>query len=203
MSEAFNLITIAQSNDTADGVNAVAKSIGGLTSEVRQRRNGTPILEVLSGANSDILLIELDLADASAVRELERIAQSRGPDAATLVTSANASIQDIRSLLRLGIQDYIPQPISKDDLVTTLKRRSPNLANQRALVMLSMARSFRFSGPAAALEPRPLLSSLRPILTVLRRSEATDTLSGSWILIYNTAMLICQWTWCQTHLFLT
>ncbi|TNE36551.1 MAG: CobQ/CobB/MinD/ParA nucleotide binding domain-containing protein [Alphaproteobacteria bacterium] len=130
MSQAYNLITITQSGATAGAIETAAKSLGDLSTDVRQRQNGTPILEVLGENQSDILLIELDLKDAGAVRELEGLIQSH-PGRATLVTSPQASVQDIRALMRLGVQDYIPQPIAQEDLVTTLKDTIANISKSK------------------------------------------------------------------------
>ncbi|TNE57870.1 MAG: response regulator [Alphaproteobacteria bacterium] len=130
MSQAYNLLTITQSTDTAGVIESAARSLSDLTTDVRQRKNGTPILEVLGEKPTDILLLELDLSDAAAVRELEQLVRTN-PDRATLVTSSDASVQDIRALMRLGVLDFIPQPISQEDLVATLKETVSSLSKNK------------------------------------------------------------------------
>jgi pilus assembly protein CpaE len=132
MTDGFNFIAIAQTHEIADGISQVVDAIGGMHAEVRQRHNGTPIMEVLSDSPSDILLIDLDLTDADAVKELERIIQERGKNSATLVTSTEASIQDVRALLRLGVQDFLPQPFTREELASTLKETISQLGKNRS-----------------------------------------------------------------------
>ncbi len=121
MADQFNFIAIAGSETVAHDIEQAVTSISRITSEIRTKYNGTPMAEVLSGANADVLLIDLDLSRSDAQSDLERVMQSRSPSSVTLVTSsADLSLKEIRQLLRLGIDDFIPQPLSSQEVTGSI-----------------------------------------------------------------------------------
>ena len=68
----------------------------------------------------DVLIVDIDLADASEFDVLSRIVQMRGARRAVIATAADASFDDVRRLMRLGISDFLPQPIPHAELEHSL-----------------------------------------------------------------------------------
>lgn len=63
-----------------------------------------------------IVIVELDLDQLEQVRALEGLINRCGQAHAILVTSHNASMPQIRQLMRMGVIDFIPQPVNAADL---------------------------------------------------------------------------------------
>lgn len=63
-----------------------------------------------------IVIVELDLDQLEQIRALEGLINRCGQAHAILVTSDNASLAQIRQLMRMGVIDFIPQPINAADL---------------------------------------------------------------------------------------
>ena len=75
----------------------------------------------LGGDHADVLLFELDAEDPDDVAILQRIRQEKGPDKAILVTSSRLSTAGLRQLLRDGVDDFIPQPVDRADVIEALE----------------------------------------------------------------------------------
>ena len=85
--------------------------------------------------NVDVLIIDIDPKDSSQIEALENIVKSRFPNVPVVGTAAEATIQDVRQLMRLGVVDFIPQPITKADVQAALslaatKRKSKSPDDQ-------------------------------------------------------------------------
>ena len=63
-----------------------------------------------------IVIVELDLDQLEQIRALEGLINRCGQAHGILVTSENASLAQIRQLMRMGVIDFIPQPINAADL---------------------------------------------------------------------------------------
>jgi len=68
----------------------------------------------------DVLLLEIDLDDARDFEALERIARRLFPGVPMLVTAAEGTLPAVRRLMRLGVTDYLPQPLSLSELESAL-----------------------------------------------------------------------------------
>lgn len=121
------LLVLTYSTDVAEQFkNAVGK--GAVDSQIRMRINGTKIGTYLEETPSDIVLLDIDLSLKSAVDDLREFVKSWGRKVAILVTSPTSSLRDIRSLIKVGVVDFIPQPIEAADLDDGLAAAMAHLA---------------------------------------------------------------------------
>ena len=70
--------------------------------------------------NIDVLLLDIDPKNNGDIDRLEEIVTRHFPDVPVLATAADATIQDVRRIMRTGLVDFLPQPISRADLVASL-----------------------------------------------------------------------------------
>lgn len=68
----------------------------------------------------DVLIVDADLSNRNDMAGLERILAGEARPT-VIVTSANASVDAMRQLIRLGVADYLPQPISHDDVLAVIR----------------------------------------------------------------------------------
>jgi len=68
----------------------------------------------------DVLILDLDLADRRDMTALERVL-STDARPTVVVTAATASMDAMRQLIRLGIADFLPQPIAREDVMGVIQ----------------------------------------------------------------------------------
>lgn len=68
----------------------------------------------------DVLIVDLSLESPEDMAALEQLLAGEGRPT-VVVTSANASVEAMRRLIRLGVADYLPQPISRNDVMGVIR----------------------------------------------------------------------------------
>jgi pilus assembly protein CpaE len=71
-------------------------------------------------ADVDVLLLDVDPSKSDEIATLHAIVRDRFPETPVVATTANASLQDVRQLMRLGVVDVVPQPVIPNDLGTAI-----------------------------------------------------------------------------------
>lgn len=103
-------------------------------------------LQTLVDTDTEVLLIDVDLGDPRELKRLEELKRILPAGRAIIVTSDNPSVEGMRSLMRLGIADLVPQPVQRADLLralaSTIERKprvgsSPPDANARVVCFFS------------------------------------------------------------------
>lgn len=72
----------------------------------------------------DILIAEVSLGNPDEVDLLSEVIAARRGRTVVIATAADADLAGIRSLMRIGVADFLPQPISKADLVAAIESAS-------------------------------------------------------------------------------
>ena len=88
-------------------------------------RNPSP---ALLADDSDVLIIDVDLGDADEYVLLSRIVELRGSRRPVIATAPDAAMNDVRRLMRLGVSDFLPQPVSRAEIEHSLKSVISRLA---------------------------------------------------------------------------
>jgi pilus assembly protein CpaE len=76
----------------------------------------------------EVLIVDVDLADANEFDLLSRILEVRGARRPVIATASSAAVDDVRRLMRLGISDFLPQPVLRADLEHSLHNVAARLA---------------------------------------------------------------------------
>lgn len=80
----------------------------------------------------DVLLLDVDAKNKSDLDRLQEIVTREFPNTPVVATAADATVQDVRQIMRLGPVDFLPQPIARADLVAALnlaaEKRKPKAA---------------------------------------------------------------------------
>lgn len=112
---AFRLLALTHSAEVAEHMEVALEGCS-TENKIRMRINGTGIQSYFEDSPADIVLLDLDLGMESAIEELRDFVNTRGRNTAVLVTSPTSSLTDVRSLIKVGVVDFIPQPIEVSDL---------------------------------------------------------------------------------------
>src|SRR6185503_14654888 len=68
----------------------------------------------------DVLIVDVDLSNRNDMAGLERILAGDARPT-VLVTAPSASVEAMRQLIRLGVADYLPQPIAHEDVLSVIR----------------------------------------------------------------------------------
>jgi pilus assembly protein CpaE len=68
----------------------------------------------------DVLIMDVDLHNRTDMAGLERVLAGEARPT-VIVTSSGASVDAMRQLIRLGVADYLPQPITHDDVLAVIR----------------------------------------------------------------------------------
>ena len=85
-------------------------------------------------AGSDVLIVDINPTDDEEVDRLARLVTQQLAGKQVVATATDVSIQSIQRLMRLGIVDFLPQPLTQGDVAAALehvaRRQQQSLTNQ-------------------------------------------------------------------------
>lgn len=73
---------------------------------------------------SDLIIVEIDTKSTDDVERLRSLVDQLSPATAVVATAAEATLDDVRKLMRLGLVDVLPQPVRRDDVLAALEHAS-------------------------------------------------------------------------------
>jgi pilus assembly protein CpaE len=112
----LNVVAIVRSSETGNALNESCANMNGTKVEVHvgKLNDVHPDVEIFNKV--DVLLLDVDPSSSEEVAALSSIVSDRFPDTPVVATAANASLHDVRQLMRLGVVDVVPQPVMPNDL---------------------------------------------------------------------------------------
>jgi pilus assembly protein CpaE len=117
----LNVVAIVRSSETGTALNESCANMNGTRVDVHvgKLNDVHPDVEIFHDA--DVLLLDVDPSSSEEVAALSSIVSDRFPKTPVVATTANASLQDVRQLMRLGVVDVVPQPVTPNDLGTAIE----------------------------------------------------------------------------------
>jgi pilus assembly protein CpaE len=114
------LVAVLRSAALETQLKSIAGAIPGIRLETEVGGFDQAKIRIGKLRSGSIVLVDLDLADGRELEALEAIMKERGERLALIATSNAAPLQGVRQLMRMGIPDFLPQPLSREDLVAAL-----------------------------------------------------------------------------------
>jgi pilus assembly protein CpaE len=116
-------IRILASCRTQPTLEAVQQAVDEMPGVRLEAYNGA-LADVLKGLEPrrgiDMMLMDVDLANESELEVLTEVIGRAPPGIPIIATSSSSSIDRVRLLMRMGLADFVPQPIGRDDLVNSI-----------------------------------------------------------------------------------
>ncbi len=115
----LNVAAIVRSEETSAALSRVCGELDG--TEVDVRVGQLKDLGDTALPHSDVLIVDVNTGDESDIGELARLMTQQLAGRPVVATAADVSIQDIQRLIRLGVIDFLPQPVSRADVAAALE----------------------------------------------------------------------------------
>ena len=117
----IDVVAVVGSSEMGAALNETCADMNGTRVDVHVGRlaDVRPGVDIFNSL--DVLLLEVDPRNEDDVAALQAIVHERFPKTPVVVTTADATLQDVRQLMRLGVIDVVPQPIAATDLAAALE----------------------------------------------------------------------------------
>ena len=125
----MNVLAVVQSEEIKDSLNKVHFENNSVNFDVFVGKVGDVGPDVIDGHGPDVLLLDINLSDNSEVEALDGIIRTYGKSLSVVATSRDATLEGVRRLMRLGVADFLPQPISDSELTTALEYASRKIGH--------------------------------------------------------------------------
>ncbi len=120
----MNVVAILRSDVAGQAMSAACTDINGteVSTHVGRLLDVQGDVDLLKGA--DVLILDVDPRSEEEMTHLRKVLQHEFPGTPIVVTAPEASLQDVRQFMHLGVVDFVPQPITQADLKTALEQVS-------------------------------------------------------------------------------
>jgi pilus assembly protein CpaE len=118
----MNVVAILRSDAAGQAMNEACTDINGteVSAHVGQLLDVLGDVDLLKGA--DVLILDVDPSSEEEMSHLRKVLQHEFPGKPIVVTAPDASLQDVRQFMHLGVVDFVPQPITQADLKSALEQ---------------------------------------------------------------------------------
>jgi pilus assembly protein CpaE len=120
MSESLNVVGILRSPELRSSLAGVCTNMNGTRFNFQVTSLEQASSDLFS-VDPDLVIIEVRPQDMAEVERLKAFVASQPSARAVVATAANASLNDVRCLMRTGVLDVLPQPVQRDDVVAALE----------------------------------------------------------------------------------
>ena len=118
----LNIIANLRSQKARNAVTTALASFNGTQVEMREGKLSEMLNAVIGGTGApNLILVDVDADDPADVKALENLVGGLPAGLAVVATSKRATVDSVRKLMRVGIADFVPQPITKSDLLSALE----------------------------------------------------------------------------------
>ncbi len=126
MSTVYRIIASCRSESTSDAIKSALADVPGARLELRNGALYDVLQDIKSGRRIDLMILDVDLSKDAGLNELTEVIDQAPANFPVIATSDQVSVDRIRLLMRLGLADFVPQPIIQQDLVNsiTIARRN-------------------------------------------------------------------------------
>ena len=152
MAQALNILASCRSEETLESVRSALEGMEGARVELRNGALLNVMNDISSGRRIDVMLLDVDLDDDTELGALSEVIEQTPQGLPVIATSSRTSIERVRLLMRLGLADFIPQPIGREDLLNSIEvvHRTTQTAAPREVQTGKIVTFMRASGGVGA-----------------------------------------------------
>ena len=120
MSTIYKIVASCRSETTSDAIKSALADVPGARLELRNGALQDVLQDIKSGRRIDLMILDVDITKDAGLTELSEIIDQSPANFPVIATSEQASVDRVRLLMRLGLADFVPQPIIEQDLVNSI-----------------------------------------------------------------------------------
>jgi len=120
MSTIYKIVASCRSETTSDAIKSALADVPGARLELRNGALQDVLQDIKSGRRIDLMILDVDITKDAGLTELTEIIDQSPANFPVIATSEQASVDRVRLLMRLGLADFVPQPIIEQDLVNSI-----------------------------------------------------------------------------------
>lgn len=117
----LNVLAVMRSADARKDFTAAVEDVDGLKVSVEEGDLDDVGTQLMNSHAPDVLVIDVQTDDPAEMSRLSSVIRESERGISVIATGVDATLDDIRRLMRLGVVDYLPQPISRSDVLSTLE----------------------------------------------------------------------------------
>ena len=121
MQQPIKILAVLKTREANQAVSAVAARTVQAQIDVRIGEVRELAPRLVNGHVPDVLLADVSLEDTGDLEALGNFARTHGASTAVIATSSSATLDGMRRLMRVGIHDFVPQPIVEADLMSAFE----------------------------------------------------------------------------------
>jgi pilus assembly protein CpaE len=130
---ALTVLAMTRSAELGERINPMFAALDGVRAETRIGDLNSVNGELAAALERvDVLLVDIDANDERELGHLGEIIEQRRGRTAILATARDLSAQGVRSLIRQGVDDFIPQPFELPDMQEAIAAARAKLQQARA-----------------------------------------------------------------------
>ncbi len=120
MGHSLDVMVAMRSPKYADQLKSKLNNVNGYSFDTFTGGLSEAVARIAGDSRKDVVVVDLELKEATELDELAKLIERCGPGTPIVATAHDASLDDVRKLMRIGVADYLPQPIESDDLLSAL-----------------------------------------------------------------------------------
>ncbi len=120
MGHSLDVMVAMRSPEHVEQLNSKLSQVNGYSFETFTGGLSEATIRIGGDSKQDVVVVDLDLKEATELDRLAKLIEKCGPGTPIVATAHDASLDDVRKLMRIGVADYLPQPIECDDLLAAL-----------------------------------------------------------------------------------
>lgn len=128
---ALKVVVVSTTLEVTESLLEMVETMTGASVEVIVGEIGGIDDSVLQHHNPDVLIADVRLESPTDLDRLRSIVQQAEADTCVIATAQTSSVEGVRRLMRLGISDFLPQPINRDDLMSALQHAARRVRQSR------------------------------------------------------------------------
>lgn len=118
----FDNISILCADDSESGLKIVEKVLKGTNVKLDIAKSGKECLDKIRINKYDLLLLDEDLSQVSALEFIKKINEVRNFKTPVILMAKNNSYEYNEEYLKLGFSDYLLKPLKKDDILQKIDK---------------------------------------------------------------------------------
>lgn len=116
----MSVLAVMRSEDHVEHVREAFAELG-VKLEVRVNGIGHVPVTLSNSRAPDMLLFDIEPENPTALEQLSRVVKDAQPSTTVVATAAGATVDSVRRVMRVGVVDFIPQPLTRNDIMGALQ----------------------------------------------------------------------------------